>query len=162
MSYDGPMAPSRIMIIGGPGSGKTWLAARLGDRYSLPVHCVDHAVWDRHGKLRSNSEIDRITRAWAGEGRWVIEGGNTRTYGDRLARADTLIRLCPPRLLRMTRVFRRSGYRHELLWWTWRYDAVFGVKDRELVRLRPAKTRLIQIMSRGDLGRLLSEGVDGF
>ncbi|MEP7455506.1 hypothetical protein [Phyllobacterium sp. SB3] len=54
------MIISKIMIIGGPGSGKTRLAKKLGLQLQLPVYSVDDAVWDKNGQLREAHEIDRI------------------------------------------------------------------------------------------------------
>jgi adenylate kinase family enzyme len=120
------MAIIGIMIIGGPGSGKTWLAQRLGRRYQLPIHAVDDEVWDRHGNLRASEDIDARVRRLAAKDRWIIEGGNSRTYADRVQRADAIIRLVPPIWQRLYRVLRRNGLRVELLRWTLRYDTVFG------------------------------------
>jgi adenylate kinase family enzyme len=35
----------RIMIVGQPGSGKSWLAGQIGKRLGLPVHHMDHIHW---------------------------------------------------------------------------------------------------------------------
>ena len=123
---------SRIMIVGGPGSGKTTLAHRLTLLTGLPTYSVDDAVRDGMGVLRADADIDSIVRGWAQEDRWIIEGGNTRTYEDRALRADLIIRMAPPVLLRLVRVVRRDGFNLRLLQWTLRYDAVFGGKDRAI------------------------------
>lgn len=121
------------MIIGGPGAGKTRLAAILAEKLQLPVVSVDDFVWRAGGSLRAAADIDADVRAAAAQDRWIIEGGNSRTYADRLSRADTLVRLSPPRLIRMLRVLRRGAVSRDLLVWTWRYDPVFGPKDRAAV-----------------------------
>ena len=120
----------RVMIIGGPGAGKSWLATNLVRCLDLPVVAIDDIVNDGR---RSEAEIDADAIAAASGERWIIDGGNTRTYGARLARADCIIRLKPPRLTRLWRVLRRGGATPSLLRWTWSYDAVFGPKDDAVV-----------------------------
>lgn len=156
------MTFSRIMIIGGPGSGKTWLARRLGARLDLPVFSVDDAVWDPDGVMRPADDIDTLVRDWAIEDRWIIEGGNSRTYADRVRRAHAIILLAPPRWLRFYRVLRRDGLRRERLRWTLRYDSVFGAKDRDAMALGRDTARCIEIRSAGDLNRLIGEGIENF
>lgn len=156
MSYD------RIMIIGGTGSGKTWLARRLGIRYGLPVHAVDDAVWDEFGTLRPPNDIDDAVRQLAAHDRWVIEGGNSRTYCDRARRADAIIWLRPPRWRRFLRVLRRDGPRFTLLAWTLRYDRVFGPKDRRALREGRCTATCVDIGSAKDLRRLSSKGIEDF
>lgn len=120
----------RVMIIGGPGAGKSWLAAHLVTCLDLPVVAIDDLVSDGR---RSEAEIDADAIAAASGERWIIDGGNTRTYGARLARADCIIRLKPLRPTRLWRVLRRGRVTPSLLRWTWSYDAVFGPKDDAVV-----------------------------
>lgn len=156
------MAIARIMIVGGPGSGKTWLAQKLGLRYELPVHAVDDEVWDRSGALRAPDDIDARARRLAAQDRWIIEGGNSRTYGDRVQRADAIIRLAPPIWRRLYRVLRRDGLRIELLRWTLRYDRVFGAKDILALQDGRATATCIEIRSNKDMQRLLLIGIECF
>ncbi|MDQ0316157.1 hypothetical protein [Amorphus orientalis] len=156
------MAISRIMIVGGPGSGKTWLARQLGLRHELPVYSVDEEVWDRNGALRAPEDIDARVRRLAAQDRWIIEGGNSRTYADRIQRADAIIRLSPPIWLRLYRVLRRDGLRIELFRWTLRYDTVFGAKDRLALRNGKATATCIEVRSDQDMQRLLRVGVECF
>ena len=117
------------MIIGGPGAGKSWLAAALSQRLDLPVIAIDDLVHDQSGRVRPDADIDADARRAALGERWIIEGGNTRTYRERLARADCVIRLRPGRLVRVWRVLRRGRASWSLLRWTWDYDRVFGARD---------------------------------
>lgn len=156
------MAISRIMIIGGPGSGKTWLSRELGVRYCLPVHAVDDEVWDGNGALRLPEDIDARVRRLAAPEAWIIEGGNTRTYDDRAQRADAIIRLVPPIWRRLCRVVRRDGLRKALLRWTLRYDRVFGPQDVRVLRTGRAGATCIEIRSTSDMNRLLRVGIEAF
>lgn len=98
----------RVMIVGGPGSGKSTLARALGARTGLPVHHMDHIHWmpgwverDRDAKSRLCAEVHR-------QERWIFEGGHSATWPERVARADTLIWLDMPVVVRHWRVIRRT------------------------------------------------------
>jgi adenylate kinase family enzyme len=106
------MAMQRVMIVGGPGSGKSTLACALGLRTGLPVYHMDHIHWQPGWVERSKDDKDRLTEVIHARARWIFEGGHSRTYGSRVARADTLIWLDLPVGLRFRRVLWRS-----VRWW---------------------------------------------
>lgn len=146
----------RIMIIGGPGSGKSWLANELAGRFTLPVYAVDDAVWDAEGRLRPPDEIDALVRSHAARDRWIIEGGNSRTYADRARRADLIILLAPPRWLRLFRVLRRDGFAPQMLRWALRYDSVFAEKDRNALTMAGSDAMTFELNSQRDLAKMLN------
>ncbi len=147
----------RVMIIGGPGAGKSWLAGRLGRCLDLPVQAIDDLLTSRDGRRRDDAEIDNAAVAATRGERWIIEGGNTRTYAARLARADCLIRLKPARLTRLWRVIGRGRVTPSLLGWTWGYDAVFGSKDEAMVTAAMARRiRCHDLRSAGAVRQLLA------
>jgi adenylate kinase family enzyme len=98
----------RVMIVGGPGSGKSTLARLLGERTGLPVVHIDHIHWQAGWIERDKEDKDRLTREVHARDAWIFEGGHSRTYDDRMARADTLIWLDMPVWLRLWRVLRRT------------------------------------------------------
>lgn len=100
------------MVIGGPGSGKSTFARALGEITGLPVHHMDLIHWKPVWQERPRDEKDRMTRKVHAQEAWIFEGGHSRTYPDRIARADTCILLDLPVGLRYLRVLRR--------WWTYR------------------------------------------
>ncbi|WP_297109688.1 hypothetical protein [uncultured Devosia sp.] len=137
----------RVMVIGGPGSGKTWLARRLGEHQGLPVISIDAFVHDGAGQVRPPDQIDADSRAAADGSRWIVEGGNSRTYDYRASRADCIIWLNPPRLLRLWRVMRRDGWNWRLLVWTWHYDSVFGPRDRAVLAAECGRVAIHELNS---------------
>ncbi|WP_183154126.1 DNA topology modulation protein FlaR [Paracoccus siganidrum] len=98
----------RVMIVGGPGSGKSFVATRLGALSGLPVHHMDHIHWLPGWVERERLEKDMLTREIHAKPRWIFEGGHSRTYRERAARADLLIWLDLPVGLRIRRVLWRS------------------------------------------------------
>lgn len=102
----------RVMILGGPGSGKSTLARILGQRTGLPVHHMDHIHWQSGWMEREQAEKTRLCEEIHARDRWIFEGGHSRTYPGRVARADLLIWLDLPVGLRFRRVIWRS-----LRWW---------------------------------------------
>ncbi|MQQ06933.1 hypothetical protein GFB49_00545 [Epibacterium sp. SM1979] len=99
----------RIMIIGGPGSGKSTLARRLGAALDLPVFHMDREVhwlpgWQERDKAEKMPIVERIIA----QPKWVFEGGHSTSYAKRLARADLLIWVDAPLVVRLLRVLRRT------------------------------------------------------
>lgn len=102
----------RIMILGQPGAGKSWLARELGARTGLPVIHMDCIHWQAGWVERPLAEKLQLARAAEATPAWIFEGGLSATYDSRAARADLVIWLDLPLALRLWRVIRRS-----LLWW---------------------------------------------
>jgi adenylate kinase family enzyme len=116
----------RIMVMGPPGSGKSSLARRIGQRCGLPVFHLDQAFW-RENWVRTPDAVfrDEVARLAALPG-WVIDGNYLDTIMPRLQAADALIYLDVPTWLAMVRVLRRivTGYGRV------RPDAAAGCAER--------------------------------
>lgn len=100
------------MVIGQPGSGKSTLARMLGAATGLPVVHIDRIHWMDGWVPREAAEKDRLTREVHARDAWILEGGHSRTWPERLARADTLVWIDVGLPLRLWRVLRRvvAGY----------------------------------------------------
>ncbi|WP_269582494.1 DNA topology modulation protein FlaR [Roseibium sp. Sym1] len=98
----------RVMIVGGPGSGKSMLATALGEKTGLPVFHMDKIHWCSGWVERPRAEKDRLTHEVHIQDHWIFEGGHSGTYAERVARADTFVWLDVPVGLRLFRVLRRS------------------------------------------------------
>lgn len=98
----------RVMIVGGPGSGKSYAARELGRLSGLPVHHMDHIHWLPGWVERERMEKDMLTRDIHARDAWIFEGGHSRTYRERAGRAELLIWLDLPVGLRMRRVLWRT------------------------------------------------------
>ncbi len=87
------MAAERVYVIGGPGSGKTTLAAEIGRRLVLPVHNLDEVarVGGGTGPERSADERSALVSEIIASGRWVAEGVHLGWTDELLAAADAII-----------------------------------------------------------------------
>ncbi|MGI9272772.1 MAG: DNA topology modulation protein FlaR [Woeseiaceae bacterium] len=97
----------RVMIIGGAGSGKSTLALKLGDVTGLPVIHIDKMYWLPGWVEREREEVHRLAREAAQGERWILDGNNSATMWDRVARADTLIFLDFSTMRRLWRILWR-------------------------------------------------------
>jgi len=89
------------MIVGAPGSGKSTLARRLAELTGLPVHHMDHIHYRAGWAGRSPEQKSALTHAVHAGERWIFEGGHSRTYPERIRRADTFVWLDLPVGLRL-------------------------------------------------------------
>ena len=96
------------MICGGSGSGKSTLGRIMGERLGLPVYHMDHIHWKSGWVERDQDDRKAMVREIVAKDTWIFEGNHSRTHQERLARADTLIWIDLPILLRQWRVFART------------------------------------------------------
>jgi adenylate kinase family enzyme len=102
----------RIMVMGGPGSGKSTFAREMGQILDLPVYHLDRYFWNP-GWVQTEWDAfaDRV-RQIASLDQWIIDGNYSRTLPDRLLRTDAVIYLDIPLRLRLTRVVKRRIQYH--------------------------------------------------
>lgn len=98
----------RVMIIGGTGSGKSWLARMLGTITGLPVFHIDPMYWKAGWVQRDMAETHAMVRGVAALDHWIFEGNNSSSFADRIGRADHLIFLDFPTWIRVWGVFSRT------------------------------------------------------
>lgn len=98
----------RVLVVGGPGAGKTTFAARLGTVLELPVVHLDAHFWGAGWRETPRPEwTARVGDLVAAE-RWVMDGHYDGTLALRARSADAIIVLTPPRLTRVARLVRRG------------------------------------------------------
>jgi adenylate kinase family enzyme len=97
----------RILIIGSGGAGKTTFAKALASRTGLPLTHLDQLFWHPGWVPTPDEEWDRIVAELIARDSWIMDGNYGRTLPGRLEAADTVIFLDLPRLVCMSRIFKR-------------------------------------------------------
>ena len=144
----------RVMIVGGPGSGKTTLAKALGQALGLPVYHLDAIHLQADGRLKPKAEVMGNLGPVLALKDYILEGGYRHTYATRLAACDTLIWLDLPLWRRCWRIWRRErGY--------WRsYKSEAGRVERPPPLPMPwAHVLLDHHTMRADLQQLISRAL---
>lgn len=101
----------KIHIIGGPGSGKTYLAEKLSKELKIPHYDLDEIRWDNrsdfYGVKRDPEERDGLLREVLDHGDWIIEGVYYAWCQQCFADADKIYVLSVPRYKYRYRIIRR-------------------------------------------------------
>ena len=105
----------RIHIIGGPGTGKTYIARKLAAQLGVTACDLDDLYWDSsapgYGIKAPVGERDRRLAERVAQPGWIIEGVYHEWLAPSFAAADVIIILTPKNWLRHWRVVRRFGWR---------------------------------------------------
>ena len=142
----------RIHIIGGPGSGKSYVAAKLAERFGIIAHDLDDLFWDStapsYGVRADSSERDRQLAGIVSHDGWIIEGVYYQWLAPSFDAADYIVALTPSVWVRHWRVVRRFLLRKfgrvpskresladlwHLLRWSHAYDRDNLVRARKLI-----------------------------
>lgn len=163
----------RVMIIGQPGAGKSTLARKLGDLLELPVIHIDKIHWQSGWVARSTAEKGRLCREVHAQPQWIFEGGHSKTWPERLSRADTLIWLNFPLRIRAWRVFLRTikyhgesrpdlpgncpeRFNREFTHWIWSTRNTGRIKMQTQFESASAQKEKYQLCNRRQVDQLLS------
>ena len=101
----------KIHIIGGPGSGKSYSAGILSEKYSLPLLDLDTIFWENrssHFGVRANPlERNKALDVFLVQNAWIVEGVYHAWLSSSFRKADLIIALTTSVWLRDIRVSRR-------------------------------------------------------
>ena len=142
----------KIHIIGGPGSGKTFLAQKLSRELGVKHYDLDDLQWDNssdsYGVKRVPDERDRLLADVLNHRDWIIEGVYYAWCQQCFADADKIYVLSVPRYKYRYRIIRRFVRRKlgfekgkketlkslsQLLEWADKYQQVNLVEIRKLL-----------------------------
>jgi adenylate kinase family enzyme len=101
----------KIHIIGGPGSGKSYIAKKLSILYNIKAYDLDDLFWERHAndygtKARDEDRNNALNNILKLES-WIVEGVYYRWVEQAFNDADLIIILTTPKWIRHFRISRR-------------------------------------------------------
>lgn len=98
-------------IVGGPGTGKTYLAAKFEKELKIPHYDLDDLQWDNkantYGVKRNPQERDRLLNEILEQEDWIIEGVYYAWCGQCFEEADEIYLLSVPKYKYRYRIIRR-------------------------------------------------------
>jgi adenylate kinase family enzyme len=107
-------APRRIHILGGPGSGKSFLARRIARGLGISRFELDDLFWENDGSYGVRTDPEKRDARLAeivAQPAWVLEGVYYDWLEPSFARADWIVVLQPSLWLRHWRVAERAARR---------------------------------------------------
>ncbi len=147
----------KIHIIGGPGSGKSFLAEKLSRELGIPHYDLDDIQWANetgYGKKRDIAERDALLEQILQRDEWIVEGVYYAWCGRCFENADRIYLMTVPRPVYRFRILRRFLRRKlglepgkqetlkslsALLQWADKYQRVNLVEIRKILEAYPDK-----------------------
>ncbi len=81
----------RVLVMGGPGAGKSTAAVRVATALGVPLYHLDMLFWQPGWREPRREEFEgRLARVLA-EPAWVVDGNYSWTLPQRLAAADAVL-----------------------------------------------------------------------
>lgn len=164
----------RVLVIGSGGSGKSTVAAQLGELLNLEVSHLDKFYW-RTGWVKSEPDewIKTVTNL-IGQDSWIIDGNYSGTLELRVRKCDTIVFLDLPRMLCLWRIMKRffayrdgtrpdvaEGCREslnlEFVSWVWNYHNRSRPKVIRLLQEHGGEKQIFWLRSRNEVKKFLSK-----
>lgn len=103
-----PEQPSRILVLGPCGAGKSTLAIKLGHLHGLPVIHLDQEYWRPGWQGPSDHEWHAQVEELIARPRWIMDGNYGSSLARRLERTQLVVNLDYPRRVFFPRMVWRS------------------------------------------------------
>lgn len=141
MKTKGLETSQKILILGPPGAGKSYLARKLSQKLNIPLVNLDLLYWKENWKPTPVSEFKKICSDLSEKEHWIMDGNFGTTFDERWSQADYVIYLQPNYLLCLWRQFTRAlfnkkdesrpfGMRErfnlDLFWFTKKFENAHG------------------------------------
>ena len=105
------MQYSKIHIIGGPGSGKSYIARKLSTLYNINAYDLDDIFWDRltndYGTKAREADRNTALSEILKKESWIIEGVYYRWVSQAFKDADLIIIITASKWIRHWRISKR-------------------------------------------------------
>lgn len=82
---------NKIIVIGCPGSGKSYFSKRLSSILKIPVYHLDNIWWKPDGSHITRAEFDDDLHQIFAADEWILDGDYSRTYQIRMDACDTIV-----------------------------------------------------------------------
>lgn len=163
----------RVLVIGSGGSGKSTVAARLGELLELEVNHLDKFYW-RSGWIEpARDEWIKTVTELIEKDSWVIDGNYSHTLELRLRKCDTIVFLDLPRVLCLWRIMKRyflyrdgtrpdmaegcrEKFNFEFVSWVWNYPRRSRPKVIKLLREHADGKQIFWLRSRNEVKKFLA------
>jgi len=163
----------RVLVIGSGGSGKSTVAAKLGELLNLEVNHLDKYFWSPGWVEPPRDEWIKTVTELTDRDSWIMDGNYSGTLELRLQKADTIVFLDLPRVLCMWRIVKRffvyrrgtrpdmaEGCREnlnlEFVEWVWNYPRRSRPKVVRLLQANADGKQIFWLRSRSDVKKFLS------
>ncbi len=83
----------KVIIIGCPGSGKSFFSKKLNEVTKLPLYHLDNIYHKQDGTHISREEFDNKLQEIFQKEKWIMDGNYQRTLEVRIKEADTIFLL---------------------------------------------------------------------
>lgn len=81
----------KIIIIGSPGSGKTYCSKKISEITNIPVYHLDDFYWDKNWIEKEHSEWMKIQRELLSCNKYIIDGNYLNSLEMRINKSDLII-----------------------------------------------------------------------
>ena len=103
----------KIIVIGCPGSGKSYFSKILANATHLPLYHLDMIYWKPNWVSTPRDEFDQIVKGITDTDEWIIDGNYNRTIEDRLSKAELVYFLDLPTEVCLESVKARFGVKRD-------------------------------------------------
>ena len=162
----------RVLVIGSGGSGKSTVAAQLGELLNLEVHHLDKSYWRAGWAEPGREEWIKTVTELIDKDSWIIDGNYSGTLELRLPKCDTIVFLDLPRVICLWRILKRffryregtrpdmaEGCREnlslEFVNWVWNYPRRSRPKVIKRLQEHAVGKEIIWLRSRSDVNKFL-------
>lgn len=85
----------RILVLGPPGAGKSYLSKKLSEKLDLPFMALDLLYWKKDWQPTPVPEFKKVCSELSKKEKWVMDGNFGTTFDERWSEADLVIYLQP-------------------------------------------------------------------